>query len=196
MLDRARARAAAARGAASHLTFVEGDLIAAPTLPEIQRAGPFRLALIALNSILLLASRERQRATLASMSALLAFGGLAVVDAWQPSPTDLVAYDGRLSLEWHRTDPETGDEVTKTVVAWYDAAHRLVTLTTIFEAGPQGSAPARWIRTDALRLITADELVAFAEEAGLLVEQLGGDYELEPYGPGSERAVLVARKKG
>ena len=43
-----------------------------------------------------------------------------------------------------------------------------------------------------MRLVSADELAAFAEDAGLVVEVLAGDYELGALGPGSERAVLIA----
>jgi SAM-dependent methyltransferase len=193
MLERARARSDA-RGTAAELTLVTGDLVDAPETDAVTAAAPYQLALIALNSILLLASAERQRAALAAMARLLAPGGLAVVDAWQPSPVDLVAFDGRLSLEWLRTDPETGREVTKTVAAWFDPATRLVTLTTIFDEGESGQPPIRWTRSDALRLITVDEVVAYAEAAGLVVEQLAGDHDLAPLEPGSERVVLVARK--
>ena len=35
-------------------------------------------------------------------------GGLAVVDVWLPDADDLARFDGRLILEWPRTDPETG----------------------------------------------------------------------------------------
>ena len=52
----------------------------------------------------------------------------------------------------------------------------------------------RWVRADRLRLVTPDELVAFAEAAGLVVETLAGDYELGELAPGAERVVLVARK--
>jgi hypothetical protein len=37
--------------------------------------------------------------------------------------------------------------------------------------------------------------VASAEAAGLEVETLAGGYELEPLGPGGDRAVLVARRR-
>ena len=70
--------------------------------------------------------------------------------------------------------------------------HGTIALTTIFEEGPQGGAAVRWVRSDRLRLVSADELTAFAEAAGLRVETLAGGYDLEPHGPGSERAVLVA----
>jgi len=189
MLERARAR-----GRAEGLTLVEADLGEAPAINAVAAASPYRLAIVALNSILLLASAERQRAALRAMAGVLAPGGLAVVDAWQPGPQDLVAFDGRLSLEWLRTDPETGRQVSKTVAAWFDPATRLVTLTTIFDEGGPGEPPIRWTRSDALRLLTVDELAAYAEAAGLEVEQLAGDHDLGPLEPGSERVVLIARK--
>ena len=69
-----------------------------------------------------------------------------------------------------------------------------MSLTTIFdEAGP-GEAPIRWVRTDRIRLVGADELRGFAEAAGLVVETVAGGYDLEPLGPGATRAVLVARR--
>jgi SAM-dependent methyltransferase len=176
------------------LELVEGDLLDAAENDVIAAAGPYRLAILGLNSILLLPSADRQRAALAAMANLLAPGGVAIVDAWQPSPVDLVAFDGRLSLEWLRVDPETGREVTKTVAAWFDSATRLVTLTTLFEEGAPGAAPARWTRADALRHVTVDELASFARAAGLELEQLAGDHELGALEPGSDRVVLVARK--
>ena len=197
MLDRARRRAAGAgREAVERLELVEADLVDAATDDRVVSQGPYRLAILALNSILLLATATRQRDAFSSLASLLAPGGVTVVDAWQPTPADLIAFDGRLSLEWLRTDPETGREVTKSAAAWYDPIRRLVTLTTIFEEGEPGSPPSRWTRTDALRLISADELVAFAEAAGLVVEQLAGDHELAELGPDSERVVLVATRPG
>jgi hypothetical protein len=195
MLDRARARLAdTGREIAARVRLVERDLVESDREEDVASGGPYSLAILGLNSILLLASVAGQRAALATMARLLAPGGLAVVDAWQPSPADLVAFDGRQSLEWVRTDPATGRDVTKTLAAWYEHLRRIVTLTTVFEEGAPGEPPARWTRSDALRLISADELVAFAEAAGLEVEQLGGDYELGPLEPGSDRVVLVARK--
>jgi len=193
MLARARGRVASEKDGS--LSLVEADLVDAAAIKAVVADGPYALAYVALNSILLLTSAERQRAALGTMARLLQPGGLAVVDAWQPSPVDLVAFDGRLSLEWLRTDPETGNSVTKTAAAWFDPATRLVTLTTIFDEGPPGAAPIRWTRSDALRLITVDELASFATAAGLEVEQLAGDHELGPLQPDSERVVLVARKR-
>ena len=195
MLERARGRVAAAgRAVAGRLRLIEADLTAADRNDDVTSGGPYELAILGLNSILLLPSVAGQRAALAAMAGLVAPGGVVVVDAWQPSPADLVAFDGRISLEWLRTDPETGDETTKQLAAWYDHLHRIVTLTTIFEGGGPGQPVRRWTRSDALRLVSADELVAFAEDAGLTIEQLGGDYGLGPLHGGSDRVVLVARR--
>ena len=128
------------------------------------------------------------------MARHLARGGLAVVDIWLPDADDLARFDGRLILEYERDDPETGDLVTKVAAAQHDAASGIVNLTSIYEEGDQGAPAARFVRRDALRLVSADELRDFAEGAGLVVETLAGGYDLEPLGPGSERAILVARR--
>lgn len=195
MLGRARARiTGVGPDIAARVQLVEADLVEADREAAVGSGGPYALAILGLNSILLLPTVAGQRGALATMARLLAPGGTAVVDAWQPSPADLVAFDGRISLEWLRTDPATGREVTKKLAAWYEHLRRLVTLTTIFEEGAPGEPPSRWVRQDALRLISADELVAFAEAAGLEVEQLAGDHGLGPLEPGADRVVLVARK--
>jgi len=69
-----------------------------------------------------------------------------------------------------------------------------VTLTTIFEEGGQGEPVRRWLRRDRLRLVSADELRGYAEDAGLTVEAMAGGYDMGEMGPGSERAILLAVK--
>jgi SAM-dependent methyltransferase len=188
MLARARRRADAAPTVAGTLTLVEADLVGL-RLPE---AGEFRLAILALNSLLVLPTRAAQRAALRALRDHLAPGGIAVVDIWLPDAEDLARYDGRIILEWPRLEPETGMIVTKSGSAQHDAASATVTLTTIFEEGGQGEPTRRWVRRDRMRLVSADDLREFAEDAGLTVEMVAGDYDLAPPGPGSERAILVA----
>jgi SAM-dependent methyltransferase len=193
MLARARSRAAAAEpGVADRLRLVEGDLLA----PRPEDAGTFGLAILALNSILLVGGLREQRRAMGVLADLLAPGGIAVVDAWQPLAEDLVRFDGRLSLEWLRRDADSGRDVAKLAAAWYDGATRAVTLTTIFDEAAPGEPPSRWTRVEALHLISADELRAHAEDAGLVVEVVAGDYDLAPLSPGDERAILVARRPG
>jgi SAM-dependent methyltransferase len=191
MLDRARTRASrGGAGIRDRVALIEADIVGL----RLPTAGTFGLALIALNSLLVLGSRSAQQAALRTMAEHLAPGGLAAVDVWIPDAEDLGRFDGRISLEWPRLDPETGAIVTKAGSAQHDAASATVTVTTIFEEGRQGGPVNRWVRRDRLRLVSADELRGFAEAAGLIVELVAGDYGLGPMGPGSERAVLIAVK--
>ena len=190
MLARAHARAVAAGPAvADRIELVEADLVG------LRLPGRYRLAIVALNSLMLLADRASQAAAVRTLADHLAPGGLAVVDLWVPDADDLARYDGRLFLEYVRTDPETGRTVVKTGSALHDAATQIVSLTTIFdETDVAGGSPLRWVRRDRIRLIGAEELRGFAEAAGLTVESIGGGYELEPIGPGATRAILVATR--
>ncbi|HEX5822863.1 MAG TPA: class I SAM-dependent methyltransferase [Candidatus Limnocylindrales bacterium] len=191
MLDRAR-RAADRAGPATadRLELVQADLLDL----DPGDAGTYRLAFIGLNTLFLLATRDAQRQAIRTMARHLAPDGLAVVDVWLPDPDDLARFDGRLIFEYVRVDPETGLEVTKVATARYDAASAVVDLTSIYEEGPPGEPTARWIRRDTLRLVGADELRAHAEDAGLVVEEMAGSYDMEPLRSGSERAILVARR--
>ena len=193
MIGRAvEAAALAGPEVAARSHWVEADLVG------LKLAGDprFRLAILALNSILLLATRETQQAALDTMARHLEPGGLAVVDVWLPRADELSRYDGRLGLEYVREDPVSGKVVTKASAATLEPATGHVQLTAIYEESEQGGSPTRWIREDRLRLLNAGELTAMAESAGLEVEALAGDYDLNPIGPHDERAILVARRRG
>ena len=143
---------------------------------------------------MLLGSWRDQRAAVRVLAEHLAPGGVAAADVWLPDADDLARFDGRLILEYPRTDPETGRLVTKIAAAAHDAATQAVQLTTIYEEGRPGEPALRWLREDRLRLVSADELRHFAEDAGLVVETVAGSYDLEPLEAGSQRAILIAAK--
>jgi SAM-dependent methyltransferase len=193
MLARAaKAADAAGEKARSHLELVEADLIGL----KLPAGESFGLAILALNSILLLDARDSQQAALDTMARHLMPGGLAVVDVWLPSADELARYDGRLGLEYVRDDPESGAVIVKTAAVQHEPATGHINLTAIYEEGAQGETPRRWVREDRLRLLNADDLRAMAEAAGLEVEVVAGDYDLNPVGPHDERAILIARRRG
>ena len=189
MLGRARLRAAEA-SVGGRLTLVEGDMASC----RLEQAGSYRLAFIALNSIMLLRDRRAQAAAVRTLAEHLAPGGIAVVDTWLPGAADLARFDGRMGLEYVRRDPDTGWVVTKLASAGLDSPAQAIDLVTIFEEGPPGEPAGRWIRQDRLRMVSVDELTDLAEAAGLVVEEVAGDYGLTPIGPESERAILIARR--
>jgi SAM-dependent methyltransferase len=185
--DRARAAGPAVR---DRLELVEADLLDL----DLPNAGSYRLAFIALNSLFLLATRASQARAFEVLARHLGLGGLAAVDVWLPDAEDLARFDGRMVLEYVRRDRQTGHAVTKVAAARHDAATGVVDLTTVYDEGPPGGQTARWIRHDALRLVGVGELEAMAAAAGLEVDEIGGDYGLDPVGSGSDRAILVARR--
>ncbi len=190
MLERAARRVAAMPATGSgRIELVEGDLLDL----RLDGGATFALAFIALNTLFLLATRDRQRTALRRLAEHLAPGGLAVVDIWLPETDDLARFDGRLILEYERDDPETGLLVTKVAAARHDGTSAIVDLTSVFEEGRPGEPTVRWVRRDALRLVGAEELRVMAEDAGLTIEIVAGSYDLEPLRPGSDRAILVAR---
>lgn len=160
----------------------------------LRLAERFRLAFIALNSLLVFGDRPAQAAAVRTLADHLEPGGLAVVDVWLPDADDLARYDGRLILEYARTDPETGRTVLKTGAAIHHAATQTIHLTAIYDEVDQGEAPVRWLRTDRIRLVGADELCGFAEAAGLEVELVAGGYDLAPIGPDADRVILLATR--
>jgi SAM-dependent methyltransferase len=193
MLDRLRERAhKAGAPAAERLTVVEADIVGL----SVQGGAPFRLAILGLNSIMLLESREAQRAAFETMARHLAPGGLAIVDVWLPAGEDLARYDGRLSLEYCRTDPETGLLVTKMASAQHQTGAGTLVLTAIYDETVQGGTPHKWIRQDELRLIGPDELRKMAQSAGFAIEVVAGGYDLEPISAHDERAIVVAQRRG
>jgi SAM-dependent methyltransferase len=187
MLARARARAdAAGAEVTARVRLVEA------AAGDVRLADRFRLGFIALNSLLVFGDRVAQAAAVRALADHLEPGGLVVVDVWLPDAEDLARYDGRLILEYARSDPESGRTVIKTGSATHHPATQTIDLTTVYDESDQGETPIRWLRTDRIRLVGADELRGFAEAAGLEVELVAGGYDLAPIGPGSERAILVA----
>jgi SAM-dependent methyltransferase len=191
MLARARERATEAGLPDGRFELIETDLLGF----RDQAAGDYALAFIALNSMMLLATRDAQRRAMQTLATNLSPGGLVAVDVWLPDIEDLGRFDGRLFLEYVRPDETASTIVTKTGSAIHDSATGTIVLTAVYEEARQGEPVRRWIRQDTLRLISADELAAFAEEAGLRVELIAGGYDLTPIGPGSERALLIAERR-
>ncbi len=164
------------------------------TALELAGGARFRLAIVPLNTFLMLGSRQAQRAAIETMARYLLPEGMAVVDVALPSAQELARYDGRIGLEYVRTDPETALVVTKTVAAEYEPASGTVQVRAFFDEGEPGAPPRRWIRHDVLRLVGAEELRDMALAAGFQVEMLAGTYALDPLEAHDDRVILVARR--
>ena len=193
MLARAgKAAAAAGPEVSARLELVAADLVGL----RLPGGARFHLAILALNSILLLDARDAQSAALETMARHLQPGGLAVIDIWLPSADELARYDGRMALEYVRVDPESGLLVAKTTAAQHERSTGHVVLTAIYDEGEQGGTVHRWVRNDRLRLLNADELRAMAIAADLEIEVVAGSYGMDPVGPHDDRAILIGLRRG
>lgn len=190
MLERGRRRWDEARGSldAGRLILEQGDFF--DYRPET-RCG---LALIAVNTFLMAEDDDARLAILATMRESLQPGGIAAVEVGTPDQAELERFDGRLHHEWLRVDPESGDEVSKTISAVYDASDDSVVLTQLYEWTPRHGGPLeRVTHQDHIHLISAEHLGELAREAGFGRVDLWGDHLSTPHGPTSHRVILVAR---
>jgi SAM-dependent methyltransferase len=190
MLARARAAWQSARGDIDpgRLSLHEHDFTAFRTE---ERYG---LTFIAVNTFLLAPDDASRLALLTTMRSVLRPGGIAAVEVSTPDAGELERYDRRLHHEWLRTDPETGEEVSKSISADYDAEAGTVALTQRYEWTASNGGPlSRVANVDVLHLVSAEHLGALATQAGFSEVDLRGDHLPIPYGARSHRAILVAR---
>lgn len=190
MLQRARVRWADARGTIEEdrLTLERADFFG------YRPANRVDLALIAVNTFLLAADDETRLSILDTMRRSLRPGGIVAVEVGTPDAEELARYDGRQQHEWLRIDPETGDEVSKTISAHHDPIDDSVVLTQTYEWTPPNGGPvSRVTNIDHVRLVSAERLGELALEAGFGAVDLRGDHLSTPHRPGSHRVILVAR---
>jgi SAM-dependent methyltransferase len=190
MLKRARDRWSSTRGRLQHdrLRLVQSDLA------ELRSDDRFDLAFIAANTFLLAPDETTRLRVLHTMHAHLRRGGAAVVECSTPDADALATYDGRLQLEWLRTDPQTGEAVTKSMSTRHDPDEGTLELLAIYEwTAPRGGAVSRIVQRDLLHLVTAADLARLAHRAGFGAVDLRGDHLAIPYGAGSHRVIAVMR---
>ena len=83
--------------------------------------------------------------------------------------------------------------MTKLSSARHDPATASVTMTTLFDAAAPGDGVLqRTVRVDRIQLRNVSELLRDVAEAGLEIDLIAGDHQGTPFGPGSDRIVLIA----
>lgn len=190
MLARAQAAWTEARGEAETERFgtALGDFV------SFRSERRFGLAIIAVNTFLLASDDAERLAILETMRTHLRAGGVALVEVSTPDADELARYDRRRQHEWLRVDPETGEQVSKTICADYDATDETLELTQIYEwTPPRGGPLGRVTQVDLLHLLPARHLAELARECGFGEVRLWGDHLSTPYDAGSHRVILEAR---
>jgi SAM-dependent methyltransferase len=184
MLDRARQRLARN---GLQATLVEQRAEA------LQLDRQFRTIIFGLDSFGLLVRRVDQVRALRAIRTHLTHDGRFVLDVangnlrGSSEPTEELLHDVTAP------DPETGRPITKFVLRRPRPSEQLDELRFFYdEQDAQGYLQRTTVELR-LRWFTRFELELLLESTGLEIAELYGNYLLEPYGPGSDRLLIVAR---
>ncbi len=147
---------------------------------------------VPLNSFMHLETVEDQLAALRSIRRHLAPDALVVIDLFNPDPRDLMTDQGVLVYE--RTFASAaGLPVQKFVLRRTDAANQRQMVEFIYdELQPDGRMTRRALPF-VMRWLYRFELQHLLARAGLAVEAVYGDYDLEPYTSDSPQLIVIAR---
>jgi SAM-dependent methyltransferase len=184
----ARARTKAGRALARRLELVEADM------RDFDLGRQFELVICPASGFHHLLTTDDQVRCLGCVRRHLAPDGIFVADmrsltavGWDDPSTAV--------LEWVRSDPDTGDTVSKTVSLWGDGATQVLHATHIYDrTDPSGRPKERRTLEFDLRIVGRYEAVLLLEKAGLELTRVYGDYDLGPYTRDSEHMILVARR--
>jgi SAM-dependent methyltransferase len=186
LLARARARLAEA-GLLSQVELQEADIrLAAP-------AGPFALALVALNSFMHLATAADQLAALRRIRAALRPDGLLALDLFIPDLRALAGYNGELVFD-KALALDDGARAHKFVAQQADPAAQTIYIQFIYDELDAEGRVRRSVLPFTLRWLYRYELEHLLARAGFALEAVYGSYDLDEYSAASELMLAVARK--
>jgi SAM-dependent methyltransferase len=189
MLRIARAKVEAA-DIARQVTLVHGDLADAPL------AGPYRLAVVRMNTFLHLATQSDQLRALRHWREHLAPAGLLLIDIFNPDVAQLASLDGR--IEWDKTwiDPQTGATVMKFLTRTVDLAEQVIRVNLIYDEIAADGQVRRTLVPFDQRYLWRFEAELLLDKAGFALESVHGDRSLGPFESDSDTMILVARRRG
>lgn len=172
-------------GLAAQATLIEGDVRDLP-LPE----GQFALAFVAVNSFMHLESVRDQLACLSNVRRALTRRGLLVLDLFNPDPVEIAREDSRLVLdrEYHLD----GRYVQKFVAIESDAADQISRVTYLYDETDDDGRITRRVMRFSMRWLYRFEAEHLLARAGFAVRNIYGSYDLDRYGSGSPRLIVVA----
>jgi hypothetical protein len=185
MLERARQRLARSPGAQA--TLVE------QTLEGLNLGSQFRTIILGLDSFGLLIKRADQLRALTAARSHATHDGRLILDVANGNLRGSVEPAEELLHDLTQPDPETGRTITKFVLRRSRPAEQLDELMFFYDEQDERGFLRRSTVELQLRWFTRFELELLLQSAGWHVDELYGNYDLEPYGPNSDRLLIVAR---
>jgi SAM-dependent methyltransferase len=190
-VDSSRAMLERARGRLERLgvqaTLVEQDMEA------LDLEGRYRTIVIALDSFGLLIGRDEQVRALRAARAHATHDGRLVLDVSNGNLRGSTEPPEELLHDMTLPDPETGRPITKFVLRRPRPAEQLDELLFFYDEQDERGYLRRSMVELRLRWFTRYELELLLQSAGWQVDELYGNYDLDRYGPASDRLLVVAR---
>jgi SAM-dependent methyltransferase len=156
-------------------------------------AGPFGLAIVALNSFMHLSTAADQLAALGQLNAALRPDGLLALDLFNPDLRALAGYNGELVFDKALT-LDDGTRAHKFVAQHADTASQTIYVQFIYDELDAEGRVRRGVLPFTMRWLYRYELEHLLSRAGFALEAVYGSYDLDDYGAGSDVMLAVARK--
>ena len=184
MLERARARM-------SRLGV--GATLVEQRLELLNLDGQFKTIILGLDSFGLLVKREDQVGALRAARAHATHDGRLILDVSNGNLRGSSEPPEELLHDLTLPDPETGRPITKFILRRARPSEQLDDLIFFYDEQDERGYLRRTSVELRLRWFTRFELELLLQNAGWQVEELYGNYNMEPYGADSDRILIVAR---
>lgn len=187
MLNLARQRLQAA-GIAARCTLIQQDIC------TLHLGQKFRMAFIALGSFAHIISRKAQQQALAAVRAHLNPGSTFIVDISNADARYMEDLSGHVLHQgtWRRDD---GTMLTHFISPASSLDKHLLELTHFYDSHNQEGSVQRTVARTYLYLFERSEIEVLLEQAGFVIKDVYGDYDLGPYHLESPRMILIVEAK-
>ena len=157
----------------------------------LQLGQKYRLAIIALGSFGHITTRKDQQSTLAAVRTHLSPGATLIIDI---SNTDARYMEDLSGQVLHQGTWSTPDNYyyTHFVSPAASSEKHLLELTHFYERHRQSGPVERTVIITRLYLFERTELELLLEQAGFVVKDVYGDYDLGPFNLESPRMICIA----
>jgi SAM-dependent methyltransferase len=153
----------------------------------------FRTLVLGLDSFGLLLKREDQLRTLRALRAHTTHDGRLILDLANGNLRGSAEPPEELLHDLTLPDPETGRPITKFILRRPRPAEQVDELIFFYDELDERDYVRRKMVELRLRWFTRFEIELLLQSAGWQVDELYGNYDLEPYGAASDRLLIVAR---